>query len=48
MLSNLVLLPSLVLSLNKKLANAQELPEPKIDLVEPSDEEVEAVENKHK
>ena len=48
MLSNLVLLPSLVLSLNKKLANAQELPEPKINLVEPTDEEVDAVENKYK
>ncbi|MFK6999285.1 MMPL family transporter [Flavobacterium oreochromis] len=46
MLSNLVLLPSLVLSLNKTLANKQELPEPIIDILEPSDEAVEAVEKK--
>lgn len=46
MLSNLVLLPSLVLSLNKTLANQQELPEPMIDILEPSDEAVEAVEKK--
>lgn len=44
MLSNLVLLPSLVLSLNKKLANQQELPEPIIDLLEPTDEEVDKAE----
>lgn len=46
MLSNLVLLPSLVLSLNKTLANQQELPEPTIDILEATDEEVEAVEKK--
>lgn len=46
MLSNLVLLPSLVLSLNKKLANKQELPEPIFDILEPTDEEVEAFEKK--
>jgi hypothetical protein len=46
MLSNLVLLPSLVLSLNKTLANQQELPEPTIDIIEPTDEEMDAVEKK--
>ncbi|WP_136667810.1 RND family transporter [Flavobacterium sp. H122] len=46
MLSNLVLLPSLVLSLNKTLANQQELPEPIIDILEATDEEIEAVEKK--
>ena len=44
MLSNLVLLPSLVLSLNKTLANEQELREPIIDILEASDEEVDAIE----
>ncbi|MDD5151340.1 MAG: efflux RND transporter permease subunit [Flavobacterium sp.] len=34
MLSNLVLLPSLVLTLNKKLANEQEFIEPKIDVLD--------------
>jgi predicted RND superfamily exporter protein len=38
MLSNLVLLPSLVLTLNKKLANEQEFVEPKINIL--TDEEV--------
>lgn len=33
MLSNLILLPSLVLTLNKKLANEQELIEPKINIL---------------
>ncbi|WP_338407120.1 efflux RND transporter permease subunit [uncultured Flavobacterium sp.] len=33
-LSNLVLLPSLVLTLNKKLANEQEFTEPKIDVLD--------------
>lgn len=47
MLSNLVLLPSLVLSLNKTLANQQELPEPTIDIIEPTDEEMDAVEKKN-
>jgi predicted RND superfamily exporter protein len=41
MLSNLVLLPSLVLTLNKKLANQQEFVEPTINIL--SDEEVGAV-----
>lgn len=40
MLSNLMLLPALVLTLNKKLANKQELAEPRIDLIEPTDEEI--------
>lgn len=44
MLSNLVLLPCLVLSLNKKLANQQEFGEPIIDILEPTDEEIDAVE----
>lgn len=35
MLSNLILLPSLVLTLNKKLANKQEFIEPKIDVLVP-------------
>lgn len=34
MLSNLILLPSLVLTLNKKLANEQEFTEPKIDVLD--------------
>jgi hypothetical protein len=38
MLSNLVLLPSLVLTLNKKLANQQEFIEPTINIL--TDEEV--------
>lgn len=46
MLSNLVLLPSLVLTLNKTLANQQELPEPMIDILEHTDEEIEERENK--
>lgn len=48
MLSNLVLLPSLVLSLNKTLANQQELPEPTIDILEHTDEEIEALEKNNK
>ncbi|MCL9806461.1 MMPL family transporter [Flavobacterium amniphilum] len=48
MLSNLVLLPSLVLSLNRTLANEQEFIKPTIDILEPSDEEVDAVEKKDK
>jgi hypothetical protein len=43
MLSNLVLLPSLVLTLNKKLANEQEFVAPTINIL--SDEEVGAVAN---
>lgn len=46
MLSNLVLLPSLVLSLNRTLANEQEFIAPTIDILEPSDEEVDAAEKK--
>jgi hypothetical protein len=47
MLSNLVLLPSLVLSLNKTLANQQELPEPTIDIIEHSDAEIDELEKQH-
>jgi len=43
MLSNLMLLPSLVLTLNKTLANEQEFIEPKIDIIEPTDEEIDAL-----
>lgn len=46
MLSNLVLLPSLVLSLNKTLANEQEFIKPTIDILEHTDEEIDALENK--
>lgn len=46
MLSNLVLLPSLVLSLNRSLANEQEFIKPTIDILEASDEEVDAIEKK--
>jgi uncharacterized protein len=38
MLSNLMLLPSLVLTLNKSLANEQEFIEPKIDILDHEDE----------
>lgn len=48
MLSNLVLLPSLVLTLNKTLANQQEMPEPIIDILEQTDEAVDALEKKNK
>lgn len=40
MLSNLMLLPALVLTLNKKLVNKQDMLEPIIDIVEHSDEEI--------
>ena len=40
MLSNLMLLPALVLTLNKTLANKQEFIEPMIDIIEPTDEEI--------
>ncbi|WP_395059117.1 RND family transporter [Flavobacterium sp.] len=46
MLSNLVLLPALVLSLNKTLSNEQEFIKPTIDILEHSDEEVDELENK--
>jgi len=43
MMSNLMLLPALVLTLNKTLANEQEFIEPKIGIIEPSDEEVDNI-----
>lgn len=46
MLSNLVLLPSLVLSLNKTLANQQEFIAPTIDILEHTDEELDELEKK--
>jgi hypothetical protein len=39
-------LPALVLTLNKTLANKQEFIEPKIDILEHSDEEIDALERK--
>jgi uncharacterized protein len=47
MLSNLVLLPSLVLTLNKTLANEQEFIEPIIDILEHTDEELDELEKKN-
>jgi uncharacterized protein len=47
MLSNLMLLPALVLTLNKTLSNKQEFIKPKIDILERSDEEVDAIEKKN-
>lgn len=47
MLSNLILLPSLVLTLNKKLANEQEFIEPKIDVLDHGVYENEEDESKH-
>jgi hypothetical protein len=44
MLSNLMLLPALVLTLNKTLANEQEFIEPKIDIIEHTDEEIDNLE----
>ncbi len=44
MLSNLVLLPALVLTLHKTLANEQEFLEPTINILEPTDEEIDALE----
>jgi predicted RND superfamily exporter protein len=44
MLSNLMLLPALVLTLNKTLANKQDFIEPKIDIIEPSDAEIDDLE----
>ena len=46
MLSNLVLLPALVLSLNRTLSNEQEFIAPTIDILEHTDAEVDAMENK--
>jgi uncharacterized protein len=48
MLSNLVLLPCLVLSLNKSIANEQEFIKPTIAILEPTDEELDALETKNK
>ena len=48
MLSNLMLLPALVLSLNKTLANEQEFIEPMIDIIEPTDEEIDNLVKKKK
>jgi hypothetical protein len=39
-----MLLPALVLTLNKTLANEQEFIEPKIDIIEHSDEEIDNLE----
>jgi len=47
MLSNLMLLPALVLTLNKTLANEQEFIEPKINIIERSDAEIDDFENKN-
>jgi predicted RND superfamily exporter protein len=47
MLANLVLLPALVLSLNKTLANEQEFLEPTIDILEHSDEKLDELEKKN-
>ena len=44
MLSNLMLLPALVLTLNKTLANEQEFIEPKLEMLEFSDEEIDKLE----
>ena len=46
MLSNLVLLPSLVLTLNKTLANKQEFIVPTFDILEHTDEELDELERK--
>lgn len=46
MLSNLMLLPALVLTLNKTLANEQDFIEPKIDIIEHSDAEIDALTKK--
>jgi hypothetical protein len=43
MLSNLMLLPALVLTLNKTLANEHFI-EPKIDIIEPSDAAIDDLE----
>jgi uncharacterized protein len=48
MLSNLMLLPALVLSLNKTLSNEQEFIAPRIDILEFSDEDVAVLEGKKK
>jgi hypothetical protein len=43
-LSNLMLLPALVLTLNKTIANEQEFIEPKIEVLEYTDEEIDELE----
>jgi hypothetical protein len=48
MLSNLMLLPALVLTLNKTLANEQEFIAPKIDIIEHSDEEIDNLEKEER
>ena len=48
MLTNLILLPSLVLSLNRTLANQQEMKEPTLDIVVSDDEIEEEIEQKNK
>ena len=45
MLSNLMLLPALVLTLNKSLANKQEFQEPNINIIEHTDAEIDALNN---
>jgi uncharacterized protein len=47
MLSNLMLLPALVLTLNKTIANEQEFIEPKLEILEFTDEEIDDFEKKH-
>ncbi|TRX38476.1 MMPL family transporter [Flavobacterium sp. ZT3R18] len=46
MLSNLMLLPALVLTLNKTIANEQEFIEPKLEILEYTDEEIDDLEKK--
>lgn len=46
MLSNLMLLPALVLTLNRTLANEQEFIEPKLEILEFTDEEIDDFEKK--
>jgi predicted RND superfamily exporter protein len=46
MLSNLMLLPALVLTLNKTIANEQEFIEPKLEILEYTDEEIDDFEKK--
>lgn len=48
MLSNLMLLPALVLTLNKTLANEQEFIEPKLEILEFTDEEIDALKKEEK
>lgn len=48
MLSNLMLLPALVLTLNKTIANQQEFAEPLIDIAEHTDEEIDSLNSNKK